>query len=182
MKGMICMAKKKSTKKISAKNYVYSFLILVGGILLAWYFFSWYQVKKEERLMTSYLVKTSTVESSITDLVSLNQFITEAPSSYFIFIGYTNDQKVYSYEKDLKVLIDKYKLNDIFYYVDITNMMNANSNYIEELNHVLQINLESVPAIIYVNEGSINKKDILYNLSVKDFKKLLNKYDYQVVK
>ena len=57
----------KSDRYVSPKNYFYAFLILIGGILLALYVFEWYQVKKEEKLMTSYLISSNTIESNIKD-------------------------------------------------------------------------------------------------------------------
>ena len=102
MKGLVLMTNKKvavSKKKSSSirkenttivnpRNYLYALLILVGGILIVWYAFSWYQVKREEKLMDSYLISTNTISSNITDINSLTQVIQESPSSYFIYIGY----------------------------------------------------------------------------------------------
>ena len=169
-------------KNTNPKNYLYSFLILVGGILLVIYIFSWYRVKKEEKLMTSYLVKTNTVESSITDLNTLMQIRQEAPSSYFIYISHNNDEKIYNFEKQLKVLIDKNKINDIFYYVDLTEYIKENDNYLEDINKLLNINIDEIPVIIYVNEGNIDNSDIITNLSISNFKKILKKYDFKAVK
>lgn len=178
----------KNEKYINPKNYIYAFLILLGGILLIWYIFEWYQVKKEEKLMTSYLISSNTIESNIKDLDSLKQITQEVPSSYFIYIGYTGDEDVYNFEKELKRVIDKYKLNDEFYYLDITEIKNNNTNYIVEINNKLGINsLEKVPAIIYVNEGDILDSDILDGvndtmLKVADFEQLLDVYEFEMVK
>lgn len=184
---------KKTTKKTAnerytnPKNYIYAFLILVGGILLVFYIFSWYQVKQEEKYMTSYLLSSKTIESSIQDLDSYNQIKQEFPSSYFIYIGYTSDEEVYDLEKDLKRVIDKYKINDIFYYIDLTELMKNNKNYLEEIKNKLGVKeLKNIPAIIYVNEGTISESNILdgvndTTLKVEDFEQLLDIYEFELL-
>lgn len=175
-------------KYINPRNYLYAILILVGGILLTLYIFKWYQIKQEEKLMTSYLISTNTVSSSITDLNSLKQITQEVPSNYFIYLGYTNDIDEYNLEKDLKKVIDKYKLNDIFYYIDITKIKNENDDYLEEIADSLEIEkLENVPAMIYVVDGKINERNILDGVNnttfkVGDLEELLDIYDFDVVK
>lgn len=177
----------KNDKYISPKNYIYAFLILVGGIVLTLYIFEWYQVKQEEKLMTSYLISSNTIESNITDIESLEQITQEAPSSYFIYIGYTGDEDVYNLEKELKRVIDKYKLNDEFYYLDITDLKNENQDYLKEINSKLDVNLENIPAIIYVNEGKILDSNVLdgvndTKLKVSDFEQLLDIYEFEIIK
>jgi len=178
----------KNERYINPKNYIYALFILVGGILLVLYLFEWYQVKQEEKLMTSYLISSNTIESSVSDLDSLNQIRQEAPSSYFIYIGYTGDEDVYKFEKELKRVIDKYKLNDEFYYLDLTKLKEKNENYLEEVNNKLEIKeLEKVPAIIYVKDGKILNSNILDGvkdtiLKIEDLEQLLDVYEFETVK
>lgn len=172
--------------KIRPQNYFYAFLILAGSIALAVYIFSWYRVKEEEKLMTSYLISSKTIESTITDLNSVKQIMQETPSSYFIYLGYTNDEDVYQLETNLKRVIDKYKLNDIFYYLDVTELR-KDKNYLKELSDVLKVkNLDKVPAIIYVNNGEVKESDVLDGigntmLKVADFEQLLDIYEFEVL-
>ena len=180
--------KLKKNNVINPQNYVYSIIILVGGILLTLYVFKYYQVKKEERLMTSYLVNTKTINYSVNSLESLQQIMQESPSSYFIYLSYTGDEEIYNLERKLKRIIDKYKINDIFYYVDLTYMVNNDSNYIEKIKEILNISkLNNLPAIIYINEGEILNDNILDGvnntmLKPEDLEKLLNIYDFEIVK
>lgn len=177
--------KKETTIKIKPLNYLYALLIFAGVILITMYIFSWYQVKKEERLMTSYLISSKTIESSINDLESLTQIRQEAPSSYFLYFGYTGDDDVYNFEKSLKRIIDDYKLNDMFYYINLTNLMETNPNYLEEVASNLGIEkLKNVPAIIYVKDGKITKDNILdginnSKLSIANFEELLDIYEFE---
>lgn len=180
--------KKDSKMVVSPQNYLYALIVFVGIILLALYFFKWYQVKKEERLMNSYLITTSTIASSVNDLTSLSQVIKEAPDSYFIYFGYTKDEEVYNLEKDLKKIIDKYKLNDIFYYVNVTELKNKDNNYIEEIKSILNIdNLKNIPAVIYVHNGEIKDENILDGVKDTKFKatdlqSLLDIYEFEAIK
>ena len=87
-------------KNIPSKNYIYALLILIGGIVLALYIFEWINVKTEEKLMTSYLISSNTINSSIEDFNSLSQILKETSSSYFIYFGYTGDEDVYEFETD----------------------------------------------------------------------------------
>ena len=175
-------------KYINPKNYLYVLIILVGAILLTFYIFKWYDVKKEERLMNSYLITSKTVGSSINDINSLKQIMQESPSSYFIYLGYTNDEYNYNLEKSLKRVIDKYKLNDIFYYVDVTDLKEKNENYINEIKDVLNIKeLENIPAIIYVVDGKILDNNILDGVNgtkfkVDDLEELLDIYQFETIK
>ena len=174
--------------KISARKYFYAFLILIGGILLTLYIFEWVNVKNEEKLMNSYLISSNTINSSIKDFDSLNQVRQESPSSYFIYLSYTGDEKVYNFEKELKRVIDNYELNDNFYYLDITEIKNNNENYINEIQDKLNIKwLERVPAIIYVHEGKILESNILDGingtmLKIEDLENLLDIYEFDLIK
>lgn len=177
----------KSDRYVNPKNYLYALLILVGGILLVLYIFEWYQVKKEEKLMNSYLITSKTINSKIDDLSSLEQIRQETPSSYFIFLSYTGDEEVYNLEKNLKRVIDKYKLNDMFYYVDVTNLMEQET-YLDNIENSLDIQeLVRTPAIVYVHEGKILESNILdgvgnTSLKVEDLENLLEIYEFETVK
>ena len=136
--------------------------------------------------MISYLLATNTIESSINDLSSLEIIRQEAPSSYFIYIGYTKDEDIYNFEIELKKLIDEYKLNDIFYYVDMTEYKENNKEYLKLVKNSLDIDdLNNIPAIIYVENGKIeNILDGVKNtkLKIDDVKKLLDIYGFETIK
>ena len=174
-------------KKIEPVNYFYALLILVGCVLLVLYIFKWRDVKQEEKLMNSYLITSNTIQNSVKDLDSLNLIRQEAPSSYFIYLSYHGDEKIYELEEKLKPIIDKYNLNDIFYYVDLTKLMEE-ENYLDKVNETLEVkNIEKIPAIIYVNEGKIAKNDILDGtnnniLSANELENLLGLYEFDAVK
>lgn len=190
VKKKVTSSKKKrvvDTKKIPLKNYVYAFLVLLGGILIVLYIFEWINVKKEEKLMNSYLITSSTINSKIEDFDSLKQILNETSSSYFIYLSYTGNEDVYKFEQELKKVIDNYGLNDNFYYMDLTKIMNDNENYLELVNNNLNINIDRVPVIIYVKDGKIEGNNILDGingtmLKVADVENLLDIYDYELIK
>lgn len=168
----------KEIKKISIKNYILSLLILVGGILLVLYIFSWYQVKQEEKYMNSYLINTNTVSNYITDINTIKQVINEAPNNYFIFIGYRNDKEEYDIEVNLKKIIDDYEIADYFYYIDITDNKDINS-----INNILGTSIDKTPVFIYVRDGKILNKNIVKKtdngFNINDIKKILEIYEYE---
>lgn len=177
--------KKKAEEKISAKNYVYAILILVVAILLTLYIFAWIKVNKEEKLVESYLLKTSTINYKIEDIHTTKQVLSESPTSYFIFIGYSKDEEEYNIEKSFKKVIDNYKLNDMFYYIDVTPYI-ENDEYKDILKKELNVNIDNAPALIYVHEGEILESNILdgiddTKLKVNDFNRLLEIYEFKAV-
>ena len=174
------MKKNVNEKKIPFKNYIYAVLILVFSILIVLYIFSWYNVKKEEKLMNSYLITSKTIESKIKDLNTLEQVISEAPLSYFVLVSFTGNEEVYNLEKSIKRYIDKYKLNDSFYYVDASNNKN-NSEYLNKLNKIFNTNkINNIPVLIYIDEGNV--KEIINDLKIESFKDLLVQYKFETVK
>ncbi len=182
------VSKSSDVHNIGFKNYLYAFLILVGGITFIFLSFKWYQLKTEEKLMKSYLITSNTIVTNISSLDEFNHIIQEAPSSYFIYLSYTGDKDVYEMEKDLKIIIDKYDINDAFYYIDVTNLKNDNDNYLQEIKDTLNIpTLEKVPAVIYVDNGQILERNVLdgikgTNFKAEDLENLLEIYEYDVIK
>ncbi len=171
---------KKFKRRIPIKNYIYSIIILVGVILLILYIFSWYNVKKEEKLMKSYLISSKTIESKIDNLQDLEQTLSEAPLSYFVIFSYTGNEDVYNMERSLKRVIDRYKLNDSIYYVDASKNLN-NKEYINNLNKMFKTkNVKYLPVIIYVEEGKA--KEVLNNITSDSFKELLERNNFKIVK
>ena len=73
----------------------------------------------------------------------------------------------------------------MFYYINLTNLMETNPNYLEEVASNLGIEkLKNVPAIIYVKDGKITKDNILdginnSKLSIANFEELLDIYEFE---
>ena len=175
---------KKKKNSISSKNYIIVILISVVAILLTIYAFSWYNIFKEKKYSESYLIKTNTISLEVNDLTEIENTFTEAPTEYFVYIGYKNDENVYKLEKDLKKIIDKNNLNDNFYYIDITDLKNED-NYLEKLNNALGLSenkITRVPTIIYFKDGKVAKDAIITRedlqiMNAGDFEQLLEIYE-----
>ncbi len=172
---------KKNTRNIPVKNYFIAAFMLTVVIITVLYIFQWINVQNAEAYRESYLINTNTVSLEISTLEELQGIINEEPSSYFIFTGYTGNKEEYELEKDLKPIIDNYNIHSMFYYLDITTLKD-DENFINKLDDILDINLTSLPSIIFVKDGEvevkIDKNDNNY-LNASDFEKLLEIYDFE---
>ena len=113
--------------KYSPKNLYILIAIIAVFILGGLYVFKWQQVKQEEKLMKSYLISSGAVNLEIKNLDEVSYYKTEAPSSYFVLISYTGSEDTYNLEYGLKSIIDKYKLNDEFYYLNVDSIKNEDN-------------------------------------------------------
>lgn len=175
--------KKQKKKDVYFKKYLYLVLIFGVILILILYIFEWVKVKDKEKLMNSYLISSNTISNVTKDIDSINQIMMEAPSNYFIYLGYTGEEYEYNLEKNLKRVIDNYGLNDVFYYIDVTGY----KDNLNEINNKLNLKLESIPAIIFIYEGRVIESQILdgvkgSKLNIQEFENLLDIYDYEPVK
>ena len=179
------MKKKRDTANVSYKNYLAVLLIFIFVIFGSLYIFEWYKVYKSEKLSSSYLVKTNTVVNVINNYDELKSVFLEAPDEYFVYISYANSQEVYNMEKDLQKLIIDYKLQDNFYYLDVTEMKN-DKDFLERINSLLGLKdnkVTKVPTIVYFEE-KMNSDNILTRednniMQSADFAQLLDIKGFQ---
>lgn len=188
------MAEKKVSKKAvkeemnlkqnSSKRYIMIALIVLAVILLGIYFYKWYDVKKQEKLSTSYLISTDTVSLEIKNLDELKQIMSEAPSEYFVLISYTGSEKTYELEQGLKDIIDSYSLSDRFYYYDATKLIEED-NYLEMINNAFNTNeISGIPVILYYKDGVLANDGVILRedgnpINAGDFQKLLDIYEFE---
>lgn len=175
--------KNKTGKYFTTKSYLYLFatLLIIGFII--WYTLSWLSVKKEERLMTSYLVSSGTVTYEITDLNEINQVFQELPTDYFVYISYENDEDIYKLEKGLKKAIDNYGLKDVFYYINISDIKESET-LITDLNDSFNTTkIKYTPCLLYYKNGQfediLQLKDGLF--TYQEFINLLKNYEYELI-
>lgn len=180
------MASIKNEKYIPTKNYITALVLVLVVVILTLYFFKWYDVYEENKVASSYLIKSNTITNEIKDLKEVEAVFTEVPDDYFIYISYTNDEKVYEMEKELKDVINKYALNDKFYFINITDIQKED-NYIDKLNETLKLDsqkITKVPTIIYYKNGEVAKDGILTRaddniINAADLEQFLEEKDYQ---
>ena len=168
---------KKNESYISVKNYVIAAVILIAAILITLYGFSWYKVIREDRVSTSYLLKNKVITKEIHGIKDLDDVFSEVPADYFVYISYTGNVEIYDMEKDLKDVINEYSLNDVFYYLNVTDIKD-DGDYLNDINkafHFKEDVVANVPTILYFKDGkikdAIKKKDGIINSG--DFEKLL---------
>ena len=122
--------------------------------------------------MNSYLITSNTLSVEIKDLSETVQVLKESPSEYFVYISYTNDEKVFNFEKKLKKLIDNYNLKDEFYFVNVTNIKD-DENFYSELNDAFNTKLISnIPSILHFKNNELKK--VIYN---KDLNKTYTDFE-----
>ena len=173
---------KKNT--IPFKNYLLTFLACFLTIFLVFIIFFSLKTIQNKQIQTSYLISSKTITKEIKDFTSEKNSL---PNEYFLFISYRNDKNVYKLEKDLKPIIDKYKLNDLFYYYDITNLK-EDTNYLSTLNNTLNLTeIKNIPTIIYVKDNKVLKDAIINRednqmINASDFEKLLQMFELNKVK
>lgn len=178
------VVKEKNTVEATEKKKTIIIIVLavIVVILLSIYLYKWYDVKKEERLMNSYLLTTATISLEIKNLDEVPQILTEAPNEYFVLINYTGNEDTYKLEEGLKTIIDNYKLEDRFYYLNVENIMKED-NYLARLNTAFNTDtIKAVPIIIYYKDGKIADTVTRIDgntINAGDFQKLLDINEFE---
>lgn len=175
--------KNKHSNYFTTKNYIYAALSILAILFLIWYILSWYVVKQKEKLMSSYLITSNTITYEIQNINEMVQILSESPNQYFIYISHNNNEDIYRLEKKLKKVIDSYSLQDEFYYINITDIL-ENKDLYNNLNDTFNTTkITNVPCILFFQNGEI--KEIIMDqesvFNVNDLKDLLNKYEYEQI-
>lgn len=166
----------------SQKNILIIVCIVLALILVIFYGYRVNKLKETDTLSKSYLLDSGTVSLEIKNLDKVNQILAESPTEYFVLISYTGNKDTYKLENGLKRILDKYKLNDSFYYLNVKSIMDED-NYLNRLNNAFNTDkIKKVPTILYYKNGKIvdvvtrNDNNII---NAGDFQKLLDIYGYE---
>ena len=165
-------------KNQTAKKYFVGLCIILAIIFLALYFYKWHTVKEQEKYLNSYLIETNTISLEMTDINEISSVLSETPSYYFLYISYTNDEEVHQFEEELKPLIDEYQLQNNFYFLNVTDFKDTNTNYKEDIANVLNIDasiISEVPVILYFKDGELASTHGIH--TANEFKDLLETQD-----
>ena len=162
----------------SQKNILIIVCIVLALILVIFYGYRVNKLKETDTLSKSYLLDSGTVSLEIKNLDEVNQILAESPTEYFVLISYTGNKDTYKLENGLKRILDKYKLNDSFYYLNVKSIMDED-NYLNRLNNAFNTDkIKKVPTILYYKNGKI--VDVDNNIiNAGDFQKLLDIYGYE---
>lgn len=173
------MAKEFEFKNASARNYLIAIALVIITILLTWYGFRWAHLIKENSISSSYLIKQKIISKDINSIDEVVDVLSETPNTYFIFISYTGDEKVYNLEKDLASIIKEYNLDNKMYYLNVTDIKDDDNVY-DKINTSLGLTdkkVSQIPTIIYYNNGKvvdIIKRQDNNIMTSGDFRKLLD--------
>ena len=166
----------------SQKNILIIVCIVLALILVIFYGYRVNKLKETDTLSKSYLLDSGTVSLEIKNLDEVNQILAESRTEYFVLISYTGNKDTYKLENGLKRILDKYKLNDSFYYLNVKSIMDED-NYLNRLNNAFNTDkIKKVPTILYYRNGKIvdvvtrNDNNII---NAGDFQKLLDIYGYE---
>ena len=169
-------------RSISQRNvYIIIGVIIVIAIII-FYIFQIQERRNEERLSSSYLITSGTINLEIKNLDEVSQILAESPSEYFVLITYTGNEDTYELEEGIKPIIDDYKLSDVFYYLNIESIMDGD-NYLTRLNNAFNTDeITTVPIILYYRDGvlvdTVTRADDNV-INAGDFQKLLDIYEYE---
>ena len=166
----------------SNKNILIIVCVILALILVIFYGYRVNKLKETDILSKSYLLDSGTVSLEIKNLDEVNQILAESPTEYFVLISYTGNKDTNNLEKGLKRILDKYKLNDSFYYLNVKDIMNED-NYINRLNNAFNTDkIKKVPTILYFKDGKVVDVVTRYDnnvINASDFQKLLDIYGYE---
>ena len=165
-------------KNQTVKKYFVGLCIILAIIFLALYFYKWHNVLEQEKFYNSYLISTNTISLEMTDIDEISSVLSETPSYYFLYISYTEDEEVYNLEVELKPLIDEYQLQNNFYFLNVTDFKDTNTDYKEDIALELGIDesiISEVPIILYFKDGSLATTHGIH--TAQEFEDLLETQD-----
>lgn len=169
-------------QQISTRTIVIITAIIVALVVVIIFVYKWQETKNHMKLDTSYLIDSGTISLEIKNLDEVNQILSEPPTEYFVLITYTGNENAYGLEHGLKSIIDDYKLNDSFYYLNVENIKDED-NYITRINKTFNTDIiEKVPTILYYKDGKLVdsvKRTDNNCINAGDFQKLLDIYEYE---
>lgn len=167
------MKKKKEVREIPFKNYLILLVVCIITVILTFYINAWIKTYKEHTISVSPL---NGVVNEI-NLNELNEAYFELPDT-IIYVGYTNDEKLYNEEKKLLKTIKKEEAANNVIYINVVN----NDKYVSLLNKRFGKDgdtLKKAPAFICIKNGEVlkivNVKEI-NNLN-KTFLKIIDLYE-----
>ena len=101
-------------KKIPIKNYIILSCIIISTIILTLFITSLIKAYKSEKLSLSPL-------SGLVEEVNINELdiVTNEKNEVILYVGFTNDRKVYTLEEKILKYIRKHDLTNSFLYLNV---------------------------------------------------------------
>ena len=166
--------KEEKQQKNLLKNYIILAIILLLVIGVTLYLRQCYKIYDEEQKTIP--VIRGTLVSEITE-VDFEPYLIENPSTV-MYLCTSNNEKCRAFEKDFKKVIDKYQLNDVIIYLNLSGIEDQKS-FVDSFNsnHPYKKGklITNYPAIILFEDGKVKNiiqgknNDKLKIEKVKDF-------------
>jgi len=145
---------KKANKEIPLKNYIILALMTIIVVVLTLYINAWIKTYKENKISESPF-------SGVVEEVNINDLSLSLAETneVVLYVGYTNDKKIYDMEKRLIKYIKKHDIVDKFMYLDVTGNLES-KDYIDSLKKTFKEvsdDIKEAPMLIYIKNGVATK-------------------------
>ena len=168
--------KKDELKKVSSKNYYIVLFVSLFVIVLTLYIRTLYLNYQTNKADNSVFVDKSINQINVEDI----DYALDERNDVILFVSYNGDKYISSMERRLNREVKKKELNDMFFYLNISDYLDGN-DYINLLRDKFPDNkddFKKAPLLIYIRNGrSLEVIDSSNRLvSYKDLNTLLSKY------
>lgn len=150
LEGMIEM--NKEMKNIPLKNYIILGVVLIGTLLLLYYFYMWVDIYKESKINIPIMDKYM-------DLLNYNEldnYLVENPNT-IMYVSILDNEEIREFEKKFKDEFKEKHVNNKLLYLNITPVLN-DKEIMSELNskyYVNNLSITDVPCIVVFSSGTL---------------------------
>lgn len=167
------MKKKENLRVVPTKNYVILGIIIIVTILLTFYINAWIKTYKENLYSESVLtgkVKEVNINELKEPFYEVNEVV--------LYVGYTNDKKLYNEEKEMLKIIKKEDLNEWVMYLNVTGEVDYTS-ILEKRFGNKSVNITKAPLLIYISKGETKEVKSIKNINTLSdkFEDLIKDYN-----
>jgi len=163
-------------REVNKKNYIRLAALLITVVVFTLIVANMYNTYLERNIDGGYLAKhVKTIQFDDLENAKVEFF-----EDTLLYISFTGDREIYSFDRDLGKRIGKYGIEEIFFYLNMID--HKEDSYIEKINKTLEltnIKVISLPAMLYFRDGVLI--DILdesnTSLSVSEFSRFIEMYE-----
>lgn len=141
---------KKANREIPLKNYIILVLMTVIVVILTLYINAWVKTYKENKISESPfsgVVQEVNISDLSLSLAESNEIV--------LYVGYTNDKRIYDMEKRLIKYIKNHDIVDKFMYLNVFDSIES-KDYISSLKKTFKEvsdDIKTAPMLIYIKNG-----------------------------
>lgn len=184
LKEKIVEEKEVKPRKIKTSNYIVAAIIVIWVFIILYVGIQLYHKYEEKLYDEGYFYREKT-EMKISTLKDIRKEIEATDSSnVFVLFNYRGEEANYTLEKDLYRIMKDYRLENSFYYIDLSNTEDAvNCDVTCAINQELGTNLVlNTPAIVYLKDKQVidvAQREDKKVLEAADFVKVLDMYEFK---